>query len=120
LVVGSAAQVLAGVANYSSINTAIQNSSAGFTIYILNGTYTEAVVIDRQITLIGKGFSTQISGSLTFSSAAANAEADRLNIIGNLAFNSGSIGNYVNSCWGNSAGTTTDLGNDNTYAIVRN
>lgn len=120
VVVGSGAQVLSGVATYSSINAAIQASSAGANILVLNGTYSEAVIIDRQVTLCGKGFSTIISGSLTFSGAAANAEVDRFQLIGNLSFSSGSIGNYVNTCWGNAGGTTSDLGTDNTYEMVRN
>ena len=120
IVVGSPTQVLQGVANYSSINTAIQSSSPGYNILVLNGTYTETVTVDRQVVLFGKGFSTVISGGLIFSGSAANAMASRFNIVGNLTFNSGSIGNYVETCWGNALGTTSDLGTDNSYAIIRN
>lgn len=120
IVVGSPTQVLQGVAQYSSINTAIQSSSTGYNILVLNGTYNETVLVDRQVVLLGKGFSTVINGGLTFGATTNNAAVSKFHIIGNLTFNSGSIGNYVETCWGNSAGTTTDLGEDNLYTVIRN
>jgi hypothetical protein len=118
LIVGSSAQVLAGIANYSSITAAIANSSAGYNILILSGTYTETVTVNRQVVLTGRGFSTVISGGLIF--ATSNALVNRVNIVGNLTFNSGSVGNYVETCWGNAGGTTSDLGTDNVYSVIRN
>ena len=40
---------------YKTINDGIQNSTEGDTIYILNGTYYENIVIDKRLSLIGEG-----------------------------------------------------------------
>lgn len=43
-----------GTGNYSSIQTAVDNASAGDTIYVYNGTYEENPIIDTSIVLIGE------------------------------------------------------------------
>ncbi len=43
-----------GPGNYSKIQEAIDNSSNGDTVFVYNGTYNEAVDIDKSINLIGK------------------------------------------------------------------
>lgn len=56
-VVGTAAQVVAGEATHSDINTAIAAVSAGETILILNNTYSLSALvdIDKAILVIGQG-----------------------------------------------------------------
>ena len=43
-----------GPGNYSSIQSAIDNSNDGDTIYVYGGTYIENIVIDKKIRLIGE------------------------------------------------------------------
>ncbi len=49
-----------GPANYSSIQSAIDNSSNFDTIFVFNGTYYETIVIDKSINLIGENKETTI------------------------------------------------------------
>ncbi|MFA5772779.1 MAG: right-handed parallel beta-helix repeat-containing protein [Thermoplasmata archaeon] len=44
----------AGGADYTTIQDAVNASSAGDTIYVYNGTYSEQVTIDKSITLMGE------------------------------------------------------------------
>jgi len=50
----------AGGGNYTTIQDAIDNASAGDTIYVYAGTYNENIVIDKQISLIGEGYTSTI------------------------------------------------------------
>jgi len=43
-----------GTADYKTIQQAIDNSSEGDIIYVLNGTYNENIVISKQLILVGK------------------------------------------------------------------
>ncbi len=71
---------------YSTINSAIDNASAGDTIRIHGGTYNENLVIDKQLYLIGDGVdSTFINGSWQGSTIIVKADDTlimRLNITG--------------------------------------
>jgi hypothetical protein len=117
-VVGSPAQVLQGVANYSSINTAIQSSLAGANILILNGSYVEAVVVDREIVLNGKGHGVAITGTLDFTSGAMHSLVKNIFVTGNITFDAGSTGNYLSDSWQSSASTVTDSGTSNIYTVT--
>ncbi|MGA1819608.1 MAG: nitrous oxide reductase family maturation protein NosD, partial [Thermoplasmatota archaeon] len=61
--VGGATLYVGPGGNYSKIQDAIDNASAGDTIRIFNGTYYESIVIDKSLTIIGNGsVSTRIRG----------------------------------------------------------
>jgi parallel beta-helix repeat protein len=49
-----------GPGNYSKIQDAIENTSAGDTVFVFNGTYYENVVINKAITVIGENRNTTI------------------------------------------------------------
>ena len=67
IVVGSSAQVAANVANYDSIQDAIDEAPDGAEIYILKGTYTEALTLPntKSVKLNGQGFGTVVDGTIT-------------------------------------------------------
>jgi hypothetical protein len=116
-VVGSVAQVGAGIATYTSINTAISNVTTGGTILVLRGTYTENVAVSKEVHISGQGHSTVVSGTFTFNSATSYASAKMMKITGTLLFNTTSVGNIVKDFWQTSGGVVADTGTDNLYDV---
>ncbi len=69
-IVGTAAQVTAGIATDSTIAGAISACVAGNSILILAGTYTENPNIAIKLTIQGTGENCNIAGSITFASGS--------------------------------------------------
>lgn len=113
-VVGSAAQVTAGLAHFTSIQSAINAVADGSKILVLQGNYTENLSINKKLSLYGKGHGSSIIGTLSVTSGANYSIVEDLNFSGNIA-----IG--ANKCfvrgW-TSAGTVTDTGTDNVVTII--
>lgn len=116
-IVGSSAQVSAGLATYSTIAAAIAASSAGWKILLLSNTYTENVTLTGTVTLEGKGFNTVINGTVTAGAGASGCVLRLTKITGNITFNSGSNANLVSDCWQNTAASITDNGTHNTHVL---
>ncbi len=96
----------AGNGNYTSIQAAIDNASAGDTIYIWNGTYNECVVVDKTLTIIGNyTWNTSIDGGKT--GHVMEIRADWVNVTGLTLYNSATSGGF----WGDSGIHVTDAGN---------
>ena len=53
----------AGNGDYTTIQEGIDNSSNGDTIYVWSGTYSENVIVNKSVSLIGNGTSSVINGS---------------------------------------------------------
>ncbi len=76
--------------NYTTIQQAIDNATAGDTVYVKNGTYYENVVVNKTINLTGEGReNTIIYGNGTGN--VINISADWVNVTGFSASGSGSI-----------------------------
>jgi hypothetical protein len=118
IIVGSSAQVTAGEANYTSIQTAVNASSPGQKILVLANTYTENVVISSSIFIEGKGGTAIMTGNLTFASGANEALVKFLNINGNITFSSGATANILTDCWQPNANTITDSGTGSLYLVA--
>lgn len=84
-----------GNGNYTSIQAAINNSSAGDTIHVWNGTYYESLVINKSITLIGNNSKNTIINAGS-SSNVIEISADWVNI-SNFSITSGYDGIYLNN-----------------------
>jgi parallel beta-helix repeat protein len=70
-----------GGADYTKIQDAINNSSNGDTIYVYNGIYTENLIIDKTISLIGEDkVSTFIIDDFSQSSAAINININDVSV----------------------------------------
>lgn len=112
-VIGSAAQVSSGVATHSTWATAIAAASAGDSIKVLEGTWTENVSIDKQLHIEGNGYGTNLTGSITFTSAADRSYLSLVRTSESITINSGCILTKVESVWLASGKTFVDNGTGN-------
>lgn len=118
-VVGSAAQVSAGTATHSSIQSAINAITADQTIFVLSGLYTENITVNKSCNIIGKGNSSNINGNVTFTSGTTYCCLNKLRISGNLVFNSGANYNSASEIWFAATSTLTDNGNSNNVTGIQ-
>lgn len=107
-IVGSAAQVTAGTATDSTIGAAITAATAGTTIRILPGNYTETVSVAKQLSFEGGGYGTYLTGTWTFASGSSYCTLKGLRISGNITVNSGVIGIWVIQTYFDSTSTFVD------------
>ena len=105
IVVGSPSQLAAGIATHSSINSAIQSSASGAVILILQGTYNENVVVDRQLYLVGKGFSSIINGTVSFNTGSSYSSMKLCQVQNNIIIATAASGVIVTENWINSGFT---------------
>jgi hypothetical protein len=104
-VVGSAAQVAAGIANYTTLTAALPNVPSGGTVLMLRGIYAEVPTITQEVHITGQGRSTVISGICTFGAGSLFSSAQMLKFGSNIVFNASAIGNIVTDCWQQTGGT---------------
>jgi len=119
IVVGSVGQVTSGVADFSSLQGAVNAASAGQKILVLNGTYTENVTMDKKLAIEGQGHSTVIDGNLTINSNSDFSLIRSLKISGNLTISSGANGIFIKECWVASSSTVSDSGSGNSLTIIQ-
>lgn len=72
-IVGTSAQVTEGLANYSSLQNAINDSALDEHIEVLNVSITENVTIPLRMHIHGRGFASQINGTITFVNTVQHA-----------------------------------------------
>lgn len=119
IIVGSAAQVTAGTANYSDIQSAINAATAGQRIVVLQGTYSGNISVDRKLFIEGRGHTTVISGTLTFTSTSDFSLVKNLRVTSTITFNSGADGIFMTDCWQATAQTITDNGSGNQIVVIQ-
>lgn len=107
-IVGSAAQVTAGVATHSTLQDAHDAVASGSRILILNGvTITGATVITKRLKIEGKGGGSVLTGNFTVGSGAAGSIFESFKVVGNIVFQSGADRCWMIQCYQNTAGTFT-------------
>jgi len=116
-VVGSAGEVSSGVATHSSLTSAIAAVSAGASIFILDGTFTETISIDKQLYIVGKGKASILDGTVTFTSGSDQSTVKDLRITEDITFDSGADGNFLIDCFQATSKTVTDNG-DNNFVFI--
>jgi hypothetical protein len=118
-IVGSALEVTDGIANYSSLSSAITASSAGYKIVVLTG-YPGGENISLSIPLIieGRGTGSIITGTFTLASGSAGSDISLLQFNGNVTLNSSY--NFLWKNWISTTATFTDNGTDNHYLVTTN
>lgn len=118
-VVGSAGQVTSGAATHSSISSAITAASAGNTILILKGTYTETVSVSKELHIWGQGRSSIIDGTVTFTSSADYSGLKDVKVTDNITLDSGADGCIVKDIWLASGKSFTDNGTGNLLEAIQ-
>ena len=114
-VVGSAAEVSAGSADYTSLQSAINALSSGGSILISSNysTSESITVLYDNILIEGQGNKSVINGTLTFSATTNNCSIKDVRITGNITFNSGSSYNMLTNFWFPASATITNSGTAN-------
>lgn len=112
-IVGSAAQVLSGAATHSTWASAIAAATAGDTIKILEGAWTENVSINKNLWIEGSGYGSNLTGSITFTSAADRSYLSSVQASDNITLNSGANLIRVTTVWLASGKTFIDNGTAN-------
>jgi hypothetical protein len=112
-VVGSSAQVTAGLAHYSSLQSAINAATADDTILLLNASITENITLNKRLKITGKGHSSSITG--TFAVSVDFCVLRDFAISGNITITSNK--SFI-EIW-QPSGTLTDSGTDNAKTIIQ-
>lgn len=107
-VVGSASQVTAGLANYSTIASAITAANAGDAMIILAGTYTESPTITKKLSIFGTGENTNINGTITFDTGSDYSLMKNLRTTQTVVLNSTTSGCIITDIFLASGKTFTD------------
>lgn len=117
LIVGTTAQVTAGLADYDSLQDAINDASAGDRITLLNGvSITEAITLNKRLTIIGVGgYDSYINGTFTLQSGS-DFSMIKLIRVNQFVFNAGADGNQVTDCFWST--NPSDSGTGNLYTGV--
>lgn len=114
-IVGSASQVAAGVAGYTTITSAVAANPTG-RILVLAGTYTENLTLvastNDQLVIDGQGRGTVLSGNLTM--GGSYTDLVRLKVTGAISITGNS--NFLRG-WLATAGTFANTGTGNTYQV---
>ena len=118
-IVGSAGDVSAGYATHSTISGAITAASAGDSIFITDGTYTETITVSKKLFIVGKGHATILNGTVTFQTAADYSLMKCVKIANNITFDAGATGIFLVESWQANGKTVTDNGTDNSISIIR-
>jgi len=113
IIVGTPAQVDAGLATHSSLQNALIDAGNSSSIVVLRGTFTGAVTWNQHEVLVkGEGRPTIIDGNLTISGSYNLLY--NVKITGNLIVN-GSY-NSIRDCW--VGGSITDNGTLNSFTVI--
>lgn len=99
VIVGSSTQVTDGIADFNSIQDAINTVSDGDKILILNGTYTENVTVSKKVSLFGEGNNTIINGTTTLQAVSSKSLYKYLKFNGNVVGEIGCNFNVITDCW---------------------
>lgn len=107
-VVGSTAQVTSKVATHDNLQTAINDTPAGESIFILNGTYTGSFTLNKQLAILGQGRGCNINGTFNIQSGSDYSILKFVKFSDNVTIDVDAIGNIVTDFWIANGKTVTD------------
>lgn len=116
-VVGSPAQVTAGLASHSTVTTAIAAIASGGSILVLPGTYTENITLTQKVFMHGKGNSSNINGTLTMNAGSDLSTIKWLRFADNVTINSN--GSFFKENFLASGKTVTNSGSGNSITWIQ-
>lgn len=94
-VVGSATDVLNGLADYSSIASAITAASNNESIFILPSyNSTENITINKRLFIDGAGYGSFVNGTITVTNAGASCRVENLRVAQDVTIQSGANSVY--------------------------
>lgn len=117
-IVGSGAQVTAGIANYASLQSAIDAAPAQSKITVLNGTYTENITLNKELTIEGSGRGSNVMGTWTFGTSSDYSVINKLRINGDVSFPAGADGIFFRQIFMPASATLSDLGAANSVLVI--
>ena len=115
-IVGSAQQLIDGLATHSTIASAIAGALSGNSIYILAGTYNENVVVNKTLFISGQGYASFINGTLDYNATGDYCRVRDVRVNGNITFQAGSQSSYFDG-YQTTASTVTDSGTGNYFFV---
>jgi pectin methylesterase-like acyl-CoA thioesterase len=95
---------------YTTISAAITAATAGQSIFIQTGTYTENVVINKQLNITGSGRGVVINGSLEFATGSNDSLVQMVKVASGITIDAGVSEIQLVSFWNASGQTITDNG----------
>lgn len=116
-IVGSAAQVATGGANYTTLTAACANAIPGQKILVLQGTYAENVEVAKNVFIEGKGHGCTFTGTFTVDTGSDYSTIKGLRIDGGLVVNCN--GTFIKECFQSAGNTITDTGTANDLSIIQ-
>lgn len=109
-IVGDVSAVGAGLAQYTSVQSAINALSDGQRLLILPGTYTEAISLNKRLFIDGQGYDSFVDGTITCGTSCDYSQLRSLRF-GTLTFAAGANGNILLGCFFTTAPTDSGTGN---------
>jgi hypothetical protein len=116
-IVGSSSQVAIGAATHTSITSAIADISAGQSILVLAGTYTENVTMNKACVIEGQGNASVISGNLIVT--ADYCKFSKMRVTGNVTTNAGADYNDLSIFWTANSTIITNNGASNIIIAIQ-
>lgn len=116
-VLGSAAQVTAGVATHSTWAALIAAASDGSTVLVLPGSITENVTITKRLFIQGKGRESIVDGTFKLDTGSDYSTVRNIKCTGNVTLASNA--SYFTECYLASTKTITDSGAGNSYKAIQ-
>jgi hypothetical protein len=115
IIVGSSAQVGAGLATHSSLQDALNSVGFSKRIKVLAETISENVTLSQNdVTIEGDGRGSVLSGDLTIS--GNNVVIEKMRITGNVTINGNS--NFLDKVWLSNSSNLTDNGENNSITGI--
>jgi len=118
-IVGSTAQVLAGIATNATVQGAIDAVPNEGRILVLAGTYTENLTINKTVTIEGKGHGSKLNGTTTFQSGADYCLVQGMRFSDTVTFNLGADANFFGNSWLAPTKTVVDGGVANSVTYIQ-
>lgn len=114
-VVGTAQDVLNGIAQYTTLQSAVTAVSADGRILLLPGTYVENVTVSKRVYVHGQGYGSYVNGTITCDSSCDYSTFMNLRN-SQFILQAGADGNVLMGCF--SALAPTDAGTGNLKQLV--
>lgn len=117
VIVGSSAQVSAGVAQYNTVQAGINAVSNGGKVMVLKGTYSESLTIAKEVFIEGQGRSTVVTGTIALSSGSTGSLVKYVKFGDNVTLATGANNVIVTDCWAATSKTIINNGTNNIILV---